>query len=214
MSALKDVKRVYSFWGKHPSLYSLVTSLTFLGRESFLRQRTALNLGLRRGGVVLDLACGSGRNFFFLEKVVGEEGKIIGFDYSVEMLKAARNLALKNKWQNIKLVRGDAAELKIEQKDIDGAISVLGLSAIPNFAMAIQRTHDVLKKGSTFSVCDAKPLNGLLTVFNPLIKLLYKKGAVWDWRRDIPKEMKQIFGNVEAETFLNGIFYIAKSIKQ
>lgn len=213
MPTLKNVKKVYLFWGKHPAFYALVTFLTFLGREKFLRQRTAQKLRLYPGDSVLDLACGTGRNFPFLERIVKVEGKIIGFDYSDKMLEAANDLVLRNKWHNVELMQGDAAELEIRQKSIDGVISVLGLSAVPDFATAIQKTYDILKKGRALVVCDAKLFNGFWAFLNPLIKLIYKRGAAWDYNKSIPEEMKKIFGNVEVETFLGGAFYIAKSIK-
>lgn len=210
---LKEVQTIYSFWGRHFNLYAAVTFFTFLGKEKFLRQRTVNKLDLQHGDTVFDLACGSGKNFSFLEEAVGGTGHIVGFDYSAEMLKAAHQVVLKNKWQNIELIQGDAAQLNIKQKDIDGAISVLGLSAIPEYRTAIKEVRNVLKEGGTFAVCDAKLFEGFLSFLNPLIKLLYKKGAAWDWGKDIPKEMEIIFGNVVVENFLSSAFYVALSIK-
>ena len=43
-----------------------------------LRQRAVECLTLRRGDCVLDVGCGSGRNFPFLRKAIGSTGRIYG----------------------------------------------------------------------------------------------------------------------------------------
>lgn len=213
MNALNQVKSTYSFWGNHPALYGTLTSVTFLGQEKRLRSRVVEALCLQPGHTVLDVACGTGRNFHFLEKAVGDRGRLIGFDYSPEMLEAAQELINLERWENIQLFRGDAAELNIPHHDLDGAMSTLGISAVPDFQRAIERVRGVLKTGGIFAVCDAKPFEGLCTPLNPLIRLLYRKTAAWDPDKNIPQAMRDIFGNVTVEKHLGGAFYIAISVK-
>ncbi len=211
---LKKVKKVYSFWGKFSSLYSAQDTITFLGRAKAIRSRAVKKLDLKIGGKVLEVACGSGRNFPYLVKAVGKGGFILGFDYSQEMLDAAKRLSKQNDWSNIKLVQGDAAQLKITENNFDGVISVLGISAIPDWKKAIDRCHDVLRHGGKFVVCDARLFTGFLKILNPLIKLIYSKFAAWDPSKNIPEEMKEIFGNVEVENLNLGTFFIAVSVKK
>src|SRR3989344_5323777 len=139
---LEQVKNVYSFWGKFPSLYSAQDAVTFLGRAKTIRRRAVEKIGLKRGNKVLEVACGSGRNFPYLVEAVGKDGLILGFDYSQEMLDAAKQLSKQNEWSNIKLVHGDAAQLKITKNNFDGVVSVLGISAIPEWEKAIERCQD------------------------------------------------------------------------
>ena len=105
---LKKVKNIYSFWGRFPSLYSAQDIVTFLGRAKTIRSRAIKKMGLKRGDKALEVACGSGRNFPYIIERVGKEGFILGFDYSQEMLNAAKQLSERNNWSNIKLVQGDA----------------------------------------------------------------------------------------------------------
>lgn len=213
MSTLSQVQSTYSFWGRHPEWYGAMTWLTFLGREKTLRSRVAQALKLQPGQTVLDVACGSGRNFPFLRQAVGETGQILGFDYSAEMLEAAQKLIDQKQWQNARLFQGDAAELNIPHHDIDGALSTLGISAVPDYRKAIERVRDVLKTGGICAVCDAKPFEGPLAFLNPLIRPLYRKTAAWNPEQDIPRAMQDIFGNVKVEKHLGGAFYIAISVK-
>lgn len=94
----------YTFWGEHHSLYRLVTSITFLGRERMLRKEAVRSLKLKKGDTVLYLACGTGLNFPYLRVAVGSKGVIIGLDYSSEMLEAAKVKFEKEGWQNIELI--------------------------------------------------------------------------------------------------------------
>jgi len=171
-------------------------------------------MGLKRGDKVMEVACGSGRNFPYLVDAVGKEGFILGFDYSQEMLDAAKQLSERNNWSNIKLVQGDAAQLKITENNFDGMVSILGISAIPEWEKALDRCHDVLRSGGKLVVCDARLFTGFLKFLNPLVKVIYSKFAAWDPSKNIPEKMKEIFGNVEVENLNLGTFFIAVSVKK
>ncbi|MEK6853640.1 MAG: class I SAM-dependent methyltransferase [Nanoarchaeota archaeon] len=212
--ALEKVKKVYSFWGRFPSLYSAQDAITFLGRAKSIRSRAVKKMGLQKGDKALEVACGSGKNFPYLVEAVGKDGFIIGFDYSQEMLDAARQLSKRTGWNNIKLVQGDAAQLKINENDFDGVVSVLGVSAIPDWEKALNRCYDVLRPGGKLVICDARLFTGFLKILNPLVKIIYSKFAAWDSTKNIPEKMKEIFGNVELENINLDTFFIAVSVKK
>ncbi len=213
-NSLNKVKKVYSFWGHYPFLYKLQDIITFLGRAGFIRKKAVESLKIHKNDKVLEVACGSGRNFSYLAEAVGSKGQIIGFDYSKEMLEAARELCKHNKWNNIKLIQGDAAELKIKQRNFDGILSVLGISAVPEWEKALKRCHKLLKINGRLVVCDARLFNGIFKFLNPIVRLVYSRFAAWDPSKDIPNKMNGLFGNVEVKTFNFGTFFIARSIKK
>lgn len=211
---LEKVRKVYSFWGKFPSLYSAQDAITFLGRAKTIRSRAVKKMSLKRGGKALEVACGSGRNFPYLAETVGKDGFILGFDYSQEMLDAAKRLSERNGWNNIKLVQGNAAQLKITENNFDGVVSILGISAIPDWGKALNRCYDILHHGGKLVVCDASLFTGFLKILNPLVRVIYSKFAAWDPSKNIPEKMKEIFGNVEVENLNFGTFFIAVAIKK
>ncbi|MEK7481335.1 MAG: class I SAM-dependent methyltransferase [Patescibacteria group bacterium] len=211
---LEKVKKVYSFWGRFPSLYSAQDTITFLGKAKSIRNRAVKKMELKRGNKALEVACGSGRNFPYLVEAVGKEGLILGFDYSQEMLDAAKQVCEQNDWNNIKLVQGDAAQLKIAENNFDGVVSVLGISAIPDWEKALDRCHDILRPGGKLVVCDARLFTGFLKIINPMVRQIYSKLAAWDPSKNIPEKMKEIFGNVEVENLNLGTFFIAVSVKK
>ena len=210
---LEKVKRIYSFWGTFPSLYSAQDAITFLGREKTIGSRGVEAIGLKRGDKVLEVACGSGRNFSYLIEVVDKSGFILGFDYSQKMLDAAKQLCERNTWKNVALVHGDAARLEINNRDFDGVISVLGMSAIPDWDRALRRCYDVLRPGGKLVVCDARLFTGFLKILNPLVRRIYSTFAAWDPSKNIPEKMKEIFGNSAVKSYNMGTFFIAVSAK-
>ena len=76
-----------------------------------LRRRPVDCLTLRRGDCVLDVGCGSGRNFPFLREAIGSTGRIYGVDLSARMLRKARELGDRHHWTNIHLTEDDVGQL-------------------------------------------------------------------------------------------------------
>lgn len=66
-------------------------------------------------GLVLDLGCGSGRNFIPID------GKIIGVDFSQRMIKLASNRAKKDKL-DVDLAVSDALELPFKDDSFDSVV--------------------------------------------------------------------------------------------
>ncbi len=210
---LETVLKVYRFWGHHPLLYAASDYLTFLGRPGLIRGRAADALGVSAGGRILEMGCGTGRNLVHLENRVGSAGRIVAFDYSTDVLSAAGALCRKKGWHNVTLVQGDAARLETGETDFDGVLSVLAVSAIPEWKRALERSRELLRPGGVLSVCDASLFHGPLRVLNPLVEILYRKYAAWDPFRDIPGQMERLFGNVTVERYNQGTFFIARSVK-
>lgn len=212
--ALDSVQRIYAKWGRHPTLYAAQDWVTFMGSHRTLRRKAVQAMGVGPGARVLEVACGSGRNFPYLEAILGPSGTLVGFDFSREMLAAARGLAVRRGWHNIELVQGDAAVLAVPGGPFDGVVSVLGMSAIPDHVRALERCREVLRPGGVLSVCDARPLRGALRPFNPLVGAVYRRWAAWNPDRDLADDARRVFGNVAVESFKGGAFFIIRSRKE
>lgn len=214
MYSLNYINKIYSFWGRAPFIYNTLNIITFLGKEDFLRKKTVVNVGLKRGDTVLDIACGFGVNFPNLRQAVGKKGKIIGFDYTQAMLDAAERIYIRNKgWKNIKLIQGDAAELDLKAESVDGIISTLGISAIPRHFQALKRAKYSLKKGGKIVILDANLFSGIMKIFNPLLKLSYIISASWDYKKDIIGDFSKLFSDNEITHYNQGTMYILKGTK-
>jgi ubiquinone/menaquinone biosynthesis C-methylase UbiE len=62
---------------------------------------------------VLDVGCGTGLSFPYIENYIGPQGAIIGVEQSPEMIAKARARADENGWANVTLINAPAEEAKI-----------------------------------------------------------------------------------------------------
>ena len=210
--SLEHAKKTYRLWGRHPLWYKIACIITFLGQENKLRKLAVDKLELKLGDTVLDIACGTGLNHKFLENVIGHDGKIIAFDYSNEMLTAAKQRAKENKWNNIVFIQGDAAQLSLDTK-IDGVLSTLGISAIPQHKEALKKAVDILKDNKRISILDAQLPSGFWSIFNPLIAYVYRHWASWDYTKNIPEDLRQLISNTKTKRYNGETIYITYGIK-
>ena len=73
------------------------------------RKRATQHLALRPGDRVLEIGCGTGRNFPYLREAVGASGQVYGVDLSAGMLAKARELCAQQQWTNVEVTQDDAA---------------------------------------------------------------------------------------------------------
>ena len=120
---LSNVEKNYDKLAKR---YDFWTNLVFgraLGVEKY-RAQAIDTLGDMNGKTVLDLGCGTGRNFPILVPRVGASGQIIAVDYSQGMLDKANDKIADKSWTNVSLVRDDAASLEKVAGPVDASVSI------------------------------------------------------------------------------------------
>jgi SAM-dependent methyltransferase len=77
------------------------------------RRELVARLAPRRGEVILDVGCGTGRNFDQIQERIGPGGRLIGIEPSPEMLAQALALVRRRGWTNVELVCAGAEEAAI-----------------------------------------------------------------------------------------------------
>ena len=117
------IEHTYQNWAK---VYEWLTPLYLLGNEKRLRREAIATLHLQAGQTVLDIGCGTGRNFPLILEKIGLTGKLIGVDYTPDMLARARERVEREGWKNVELVREDAASINLGRK-FDTALSTLAI---------------------------------------------------------------------------------------
>ncbi|MEX2162336.1 MAG: methyltransferase domain-containing protein [Anaerolineales bacterium] len=143
--------------------------------ESKRRQAVGL-LKLSPGDLVVDIGCGTGLNFPFLQSAVGSSGKIIGVDLTDAMLNQARERVSEHGWQNIELVQCDASVYEFPD-GVDGIISAFALTFIPDAYGVIQNGAAALAPGKRFVVLDMAWPRGWPLWLRHLIPLLPSYGV-------------------------------------
>lgn len=169
-------QKLIDLYRKRAPRYDLTSRLyRLIGfREGVYRGKAVEALHLRPGDTVVDLGCGTGLNFGRLRERVGEQGRIVGVDLTDAMLSGARERAEDHGWDNVELVRSDAAEFEFPA-DVDGILSTLALSLVPEYDEVIRRGAEALWAGGRWAVFDlALPDGGwqetLLPVLLPLAR--------------------------------------------
>ncbi len=188
--------------------YDRLISLVLLGQEGRLRKETVARLNLKPGDTVLDLACGTGKNFPLLMEQIGPTGRLTGLDCTPEMLARAKRKAARHGWGNIMLIAGDAAELSLPEP-VDAVICTLAMSVIPGYQETLQRAVDVLRPGGVLAVGDVRlsdrPWARLL---NPLADLVGFAG-VTDMARQPWEQMAALLDAFHYHDFFMGFLYVA-----
>ena len=119
------------------------------------RLRVVQALGLRTGGTVIDMACGTGLNFPLLQKAVGPGGRIVGVDLPDAMLARAQDQIKANGWSNVSLVQADAAGFDFPA-EVDAILSTYALTQVPECAEVIAHGAAALSAGGRWVVPDLK----------------------------------------------------------
>ena len=116
---------------------------------------------LREGDRVLDLGSGAGFDVFLAAKKVGERGKVIGVDFSDEMILKARENVEKYGYKNVEFRLGDIEELPLEDGSVDVVISNCVINLAPDKRKVFSEMWRVLRKDGRFFVSDIVLLDEL-----------------------------------------------------
>ncbi len=204
-------------FAKKAARYDFTTSLSYaIGfRDWAYRQRAVDALGLAEGDTVVELGCGTGRNFDMLERAVGRAGAIIGVDVSDAMLARARRRTVRHGWSNVELVRTDAASYEFPAA-VDGILSTYALVLVPEYDRVIETGCTALREGKRLVVLDQKLPSGRASVFVPLIDRVsspFEYSRIVGERR-LWESIRKHAGNVRVEEFYFGFVYLAVGEKR
>ena len=126
--------------------YDVTNRVISLGLDVGWRRRTVRSLGLAKGGLVLDLACGTGD--LCLESA--RQGlTAVGADRSHGMLHAARTRA-----SGAPLVRGDGLALPFRAGALDGVVCGFALRNFAALAPVLAECARVLRPGGRVALLE------------------------------------------------------------
>ncbi|MBK9275947.1 MAG: arsenite methyltransferase [Flavobacteriales bacterium] len=110
--------------------------------------------GIKKGDTVLDLGSGAGNDCFVARHETGEDGRVIGVDFTPEMIAKARENARKLDHQNVEFRQGDIEALPLSACMVDVVVSNCVLNLVPDKRKAFSEVLRVLKPGGHFSISD------------------------------------------------------------
>jgi ubiquinone/menaquinone biosynthesis C-methylase UbiE len=110
--------------------------------------------GIRPGDTVVDLGSGAGNDVFIARKIVGGSGRVIGVDFTQDMIDRARRNNEKMGYANVEFRFGDIEALPLETDTIDVVVSNCVLNLVPDKKKAFAEILRVLKPGARFCISD------------------------------------------------------------
>ena len=110
--------------------------------------------GIKKGDTVVDLGSGAGNDVFVARSIVGDEGKVIGIDFTLEMIGKAMANKLKVGYENVEFKLGEIEAIPLENNSADVVISNCVLNLVPDKRKAFSEIFRILKPGAHFCVSD------------------------------------------------------------
>lgn len=102
---------------------------------------------LKTGEVVVDLGSGAGIDAFLASREVKGHGKVIGIDFTDEMLNKATSAAKENGFTNVEFRKGDIEDsIPVEDNSVDVAISNCVINLATNKVKTFKEIYRILKK--------------------------------------------------------------------
>lgn len=146
---------VQRFYRYHAYVYDSTRWMILHGRR-----RAADLLGLAADSEVLEVGCGTGLNFRFVqERLDPQRGRLTGLDFSADMLERARRRVDSRGWRNVDLIQADASVMQLSRR-FDAILFAYSITMIPDWRGALQRAYEHLKPGGRMVVLDFGAFRG------------------------------------------------------
>ncbi len=154
-----SLKKAINYYDKFAQVYDLFSPKWYYHKA---RDYSIKQLQLNEGDTIINLPCGTGQNFEYIQKYLNNTGLIIGIDLSDGMLNKAEQKVKKNEWNNIKIIKADATKVEPNwiktqfnhSLKIDAILCDLGLSGFPDWKLVIDNLLSILAPGGRIVIMD------------------------------------------------------------
>jgi ubiquinone/menaquinone biosynthesis C-methylase UbiE len=109
---------------------------------------------IKEGDTVIDLGSGAGNDCFVARRLTGDNGLVIGIDFTDAMVNLAKKNAAKLGYSNVHFRYGDIEDMPVVANKADVIVSNCVLNLVPNKHKVFSEIYRVLKPGGHFSISD------------------------------------------------------------
>lgn len=140
-------ERVHHVFEKIYDNYDSMNSIISFNRHIAWRKDVMKRMAVKKGNKTLDVCTGTGDWAISLAAEVGQSGKVIGLDFSENMLKVAQEKKQEAQIEQLEFIHGNAMELPFEDNSFDYVTIGFGLRNVPDYETVLQEMYRVVKPG-------------------------------------------------------------------
>ncbi|RWR14980.1 demethylmenaquinone methyltransferase [Siminovitchia fortis] len=145
-------ERVHHVFEKIHQNYDKMNSIISFQQHKKWRQVTMNKMNVKEGSAALDVCCGTGDWTIALAESAGKEGRVVGLDFSKNMLAVAKEKLKEKGLEHVDLIQGNAMELPFDDNSFDYVTIGFGLRNVPDYMQVLKEMHRVTKPGG-MAVC-------------------------------------------------------------
>ena len=109
---------------------------------------------IKKGDTVVDLGSGAGNDCFIARAETGEDGRIVGIDFTEAMIEKAKKNAANLGFQNVEFRQGDIENIPMTANFADVVVSNCVMNLVPDKPKAFAEVYRILKPTGHFSISD------------------------------------------------------------
>ncbi|MBD8006370.1 demethylmenaquinone methyltransferase [Bacillus norwichensis] len=145
-------ERVHNVFENIHKNYDRMNSIISFQQHKKWRRITMEKMNVQKGSSALDVCCGTGDWTVALAESAGKDGRVVGLDFSKNMLVVAEEKMEEKGLEQVTLIQGNAMELPFDDDTFDYVTIGFGLRNVPDYMQVLQEMYRVTKPGG-MAVC-------------------------------------------------------------
>lgn len=165
-------KKVYETFQKISKDYDKLNDIISFNMHKRWKRDTIKQLNILENSKILDVCCGTGDFSIMISLETDKEIKVMGLDFSENMLSVAREKKEELKLENVEFVHGNAMSLPFGDNTFDNVTVGFGLRNTPDYERVISEMMRVVKPGGKVACLETS--QPTLPIYKQLYWLYFK----------------------------------------